>query len=444
MSAPNLQQAIDNAGSPVALLWKPNVPAWSVPVIEPEYVGWRAEQAAWREAVAISDLSHHMSDLFIEGPDATRLLMDYCANDFSNFSLGQAKQIVPVTAEGHLVIDGILMREEENKYVLSGVPASQNWIRFHGETGGYDVAFRTDPDSRVRKEGPPELFRYQIQGPMAMTLCDKIFGGPIPTTKFFHSTPVALNGHNFRAFRHGMAGMPGFEFVGEWAHAEYVKEAIMAAGEEYGLVHVGGKAYYTNGIESGWIPTPTAGIYSSPDLQAYREWLSVYSYEGQKPLHGSFFSNNIEDYYASPYELGYGKMVAFNHDFVGRDALERNKDSARRTKVTLVFNKDDAARVFGSELDYLNTYGRYRIEVGGTMVGMAFQTGMIGPLENILSLGLIDAEFAAPGTQVDFVWGEHPGPGHDPSAEFDYQRIRATVAPSPFNEHARNSYRKNA
>jgi len=36
-------------------------------VIEPEYAGWRQEQAAWHDGVSISDLSHHMSDTFIAG-----------------------------------------------------------------------------------------------------------------------------------------------------------------------------------------------------------------------------------------------------------------------------------------------------------------------------------------------------------------------------------------
>ena len=71
---PTLQDAIDKAGSPMKLLWKPTAPAWTVPVVKPEYVGWSQEQMAWRETAALSDLSHHMFDLFMEGPDATRLL----------------------------------------------------------------------------------------------------------------------------------------------------------------------------------------------------------------------------------------------------------------------------------------------------------------------------------------------------------------------------------
>jgi vanillate/3-O-methylgallate O-demethylase len=438
MTPKSLQHAIDEAGSPLGLVWKPHARAWEVPVIAPEYAGWREEQAAWRDNVALSDLSHHMWDLWIEGPDALRLLMDYSANNYANFAIGQAKQFVPVTQKGLIVTDGILMRDAEHRFNLSGVPASQSWIRYHGETGRYDVEMKVDPDSGLRKAGDPIVFRYQIQGPNALPLAEALFGGPLPATKFFHSTRVELNGRRFRAFRHGMAGMPGYEFIGDWADAAAVKEAILKAGAAFGLVHVGGKAYYTNGIESGWVPTPTPAVFTDPDLVPYRQWLSVFSYEGQKPLHGSFFSENIEDYYVSPFELGYGKSIAFNHDYLGREALEAVNKADLRRKVTLELHPEDAARVLGNP-DYFNTYGRYALESAGRTVGMTFQTGLIGPLNRILALGLVDPAHAAPGTQLDFVWGEHPGPGRPAPA---FERIRVTVAPSPYNAFARTAYRK--
>ena len=74
MGAPSLQDGIDKAGSPMKLLWQQNPEPWNPENIEPEYAGWRAEQHAWHDGVSLSDLSHHMFDTFIEGPDATRLL----------------------------------------------------------------------------------------------------------------------------------------------------------------------------------------------------------------------------------------------------------------------------------------------------------------------------------------------------------------------------------
>ncbi|MGY3684960.1 hypothetical protein [Streptomyces sp. TE33382] len=285
MTTPSLQDGIDEAGSPADLLWKPGAEPWTPEVVEREYVGWRQEQRAWHEGVALLNLSHHMFDMWIEGPDATRVLTEYGANNFETFAVGQAKQYVPVTRHGHIISDGILSREAENAYVLSGVPAAQHWVQFHAEKGGYDVAFATDPSSAFRPGGgDPKLFRYRIQGPLALELIGKVLGGPIPETKFFHSTQVTLNGRAFKALRHGMAGQAGYEFIGPWEHAAYVHEAFLKAGEPLGLVRVGALAYATPGVESGWIPSPVPGIYSDPELAEYRAWLPLFGIEGKRPL----------------------------------------------------------------------------------------------------------------------------------------------------------------
>jgi len=443
MPAPSLQDGIDRAGSAVNLLWKPDAPPWNPPVVPSEFVGWAFEQSAPFNAVGLSDLSHHMRDLFIEGPDTTRLLLDHSANNYENFGVGQAKQFVPVSQDGNIVQDGILMRDAEHRYTLTGPPASQSWILFHGERGGYDVSFKDDPDSEFRR-GDPVLFRYQVQGPRALALVEKVFGGPLPDTKFFHTAPVSLGGRNFRALRHGMAGQTGYEFIGYYTDGEFVKEALLTAGEELGLVEIGALAYATNGVESGWIPTPTPAIYTDPSLLEYRQWLKVFSFEGQKPLHGSFFSPNIEDYYVSPWELGYGRSISFNHDFLGRDALQKAQDNVPRTKVTLELNEDDVRQVFSPDFGYFLSYGRYRIEADRELVGVTFYTTHVARLGTVLALSLVDNAHAVPGTEVELVYGEHPGDGTNPDANLGLPRLRATVQPAPYNEYARTSYRAEA
>lgn len=384
-----------------------------------------------------------MRDLFIDGPDATRLLADVSANNFESFAVDQAKQFVPVNDDGLIVQDGILLREAENRYVLSGPPAAQNWVLFHGSDGGYDVELVDDPSSEFRfTGGPPVLFRYQVQGPQALALVEQVFGDPLPQTKFFHSTPVTLDGRSFRALRHGMAGQPGYEFIGRWEDGDHVKDALLRVGEDHGLVQIGALAYSTNGIESGWIPTPTPAIYTDPSLQAYREWLPIFSFEGQRGIHGTYFSESIEDYYVSPYELGYGRSIAFNHDFIGRDALERRKDDVPRTKVTLELHPDDAADAVGHE--FWNSYARYRVEdVDGVWVGMTFYTARVARHGTVLALSLVDNALAEPGSEVTLVYGEHPGPGNDPNRDFGFRRLRATVQPSPYDAFARSEYRRN-
>jgi glycine cleavage system aminomethyltransferase T len=444
MAAPSLQDGIDQAGSPVKLLWQPDAEPWLPEVVEPEYAGWRQEQDAWHSGVSISDLSHHMFDTFIEGPGATRLLGAVSANNYESFAIGQAKQFIPVTNDGNIVTDGILMRTGDETYTLSGIPAAQNWVRYHGEKGGYDVSFVTDPSSAFRHGGDPALFRYQVQGPLAAGLIERAFGGPIPPARFFHSVPVSLDGRAFRALRHNMAGQAGFEFIGPWADAEAVKDALMSAGESFGLIHVGALAYASASVESGWIPSPVPGIYTDPDLLGYRAYLPLFGIEGKRPLNGSFFSEDIEDYYCTPYELGYGRSIFFNHDFIGRAALEKAKENARRTKVTLAFDPEDVRQAVGDDAGFLLTYARHRVEAGSVLAGLTYQTATIDPAGTILSLTLIDKQFAQPGTEVSVVWGEHPGPGTAPDADLGFPRIRATVHPAPYDQHARAQYRRNA
>lgn len=208
---------------------------------------------------------------------------------------------------------------------------------------------------------------------------------------------------------------------------------------------MGALAYTTPSVESGWVPSPVPGIYSDPALLDYRKHIPLFGIEGQRPLGGSFFSENIEDYYCSPYELGYGKAISFNHDFIGRDALQRAaKDAVLRKKVTLVFDPDDVRKALGDDPGFVLSYSRNRVETDSGLVGMTCQSATLDPVGTILSLTLIDQEYAAPGTEVSVVWGEHPGHGTDPGADLGFPRIRATVQATPFNQHARTLYRRNA
>ena len=127
-----------------------------------------------------------------------------------------------------------------------------------------------------------------------------------------------------RALRHGMAGAPGLEVWGPYEDTRGdPRRRSSGRGEEFGLHQVGARAYATNTLESGWIPSPLPAVYTDERMKKYREWLPANSYEATGGLGGSFVSNNIEDYYVTPYEIGYGPFVKFDHDFIGREALEK-------------------------------------------------------------------------------------------------------------------------
>ncbi len=81
---------------------------------------------------------------------------------------------------------------------------------------------------------------------------------------------IKIAGRKVRALRHGMAGAPGLEVWGPYAEGEEIRDAILEAGKDFGIVQVGARAYATNTLESGWIPSPVPAIYTGDKMKAYR------------------------------------------------------------------------------------------------------------------------------------------------------------------------------
>ena len=450
MGIESLQAAITRAGSAVELLRGSTARPHVFPVA-PEFTNWRSEQQAWRSSCALLDQSHHMTDLFIGGPDALRLLSDFGVNSFANFAPGMAKQYVAVNADGYLIGDAILFYLSGDVLNLVGHPTVANWLEFSARAGRYDVTLERDDNSHVRLSEPPRLYRYELQGPTAGPLVAKLTGAPLPDVKFFGMTEFAIAGHRVQALRHGMAGQPGFELFGPWADGDDVLRAILTAGEEFGLVRAGAKAYSTANLESGWIPTAVPAIFG-PEMTAYREWLDATALGS---LGGSVDSADIADYYVTPYDVGYGRTVKFDHDFLGREALERVAGGPHRVKVTLVWNPDDVAAAFrslcepGTPAKYLELpKARYaffqvdRVLHDGSAVGLSLDLGYIANEQAFVSLATVDAAVSEPGTEVTVLWGEEPNSGKPAVERHRQVAVRATVAPAPFVREVRDSYRK--
>ena len=252
-----------------------------------------------------------------------------------------------------------------------------------------------------------------------------------------------------------MVGQPGLELFGPWADGDAVKQAIVDAGKEFGLRLVGARAYSSNTLESGWIPSPMPAIYTGEKMKAYRQWLPANTYEAIASLGGSFVSDNIEDYYLTPYDLGYGSIVKFDHDFIGREALEKIAASPKRKKVTLALNSEDVthaistmfqkskrAKYFDFPSAVYATLPYDKVLHEGETIGISTWCGYSANEDRMLTLAILDNEYTEPGTEVTFVWGEEGGGSSKPTVERHVQtEIRAIVSPVPYSEVARTSYR---
>jgi vanillate/3-O-methylgallate O-demethylase len=458
MTQRTLQDLLDASGNTVEMLRNSQVGAYVYPVVPYEFTNWRREQKAWRETAVLFDQSHHMFNLFIKGPDALKLISDTGINSVANFPVNMAKQFVPVTPAGHVIGDGILFHLAEEEFVWVGRAPVASWLTYQAEKGGYNVEIENDPRSSSRPYGKPvtrRYWRFQIQGPNAWPIIEKLNGGPVEQLKFFRMADMSIAGQRVRTLRHGMAGEPGLEVWGPYESYDEIREAILEAGQEFGIEPVGARAYASNTLESGWIPSPLPAIYTGEELRGYREWLGADSYEATNSLAGSFVSDDIEDYYLNPWQLGYGAFVKFDHDFIGRDALEQIDAESQRRKVTLAWDGEDVVKIHASFYDLetdpymffdvpIANYGSSNfdsvVDRDGNVVGVSMFTGYSVNEKRALSLATIDPGVEL-GTELELVWGEPNGGSKKATVEPHRQiNVRVVVSPAPYAVTARTTY----
>src|ERR1700722_6243325 len=457
MSQQNLEQVLQAAGNPVQMLRNSRIGAYIYPVVSGEFYNWMDEQRAWRESAVLFDQSHHMAELTVKGPDALKLISYTTINSFNNFAVNKAKQMVPVSHDGYVIGDGILFYLDKDELLFVGRAPSVNWIQFHGETGGFKVDLVRDdhsPGDPKNNAVTRRNYRFQVQGPNAGKVLSKLNGGPIPDVKFFTMDAINIGGKRVRALRHGMAGAPGLELWGPYEDREFIRETILKAGEEFGLVPVGSRAYASNTLESGWIPSPLPAVYSGEPMQKYREWLPATSYAASGSISGSFVSQRIEDYYMTPYDLGYGPFVKFDHDFAGREAIEKFAKVPHRKKVTFQWNGDDMAKIYASlfvpgsenykffDLPIANyaSSSYDKVTMNDKVVGFSMFGGYSYNERSGLSLGVVDPHIHV-GDVLTLVWGEENGGTKKTTVESHEQfEVRVKVSPAPYARNAREAY----
>ena len=445
--------------NPVDMLRNSKIGMYVYPVVAPEFTNWRDEQGAWRDHAVLFDQSHHMDELIVEGPDAESFLSYVGINGFANFDLNRAKHFVPVTPAGHVIGDMIIFRERTDKFILVGRAPTANWVRFQAARGEWKVRLFHDPRSNSRPDGERVLrthYRFQIQGPDAPAIFEQINGGPVPDIKFFHVNEINIGSKKVQALRHGMAGAPGLEIWGPYADKHYIQSTILQAAREIGvnLVQVGSRAYSTNTLESGWIPSPLPGIYTGDGMMAeYRDWLGADSYEAAGSIGGSYVSDEISDYYVNPFELGYGFYIGWKKDdFIGKDALMKMKNGPNRKKVTFEWNKEDVLKIIASGLEQGTPFkwidfpqpnyassSADMVMQGDKMMGMSMFNGYSWNERCFLSLGVVDQSVEV-GDVLTMKWGEPEQTGKTSTESHKQTEIRVRVSDTPYAKDARENY----
>jgi vanillate/3-O-methylgallate O-demethylase len=403
----------------------------------PEYTGWQDEQMSWKTTCYIGDWSF-VPQIRVQGLDAERLFTDLSVNNIADFPEGRAKHCIQCNEDGKVIAEGILFRHgADDLEYQCGTPS---WTLYNADVGGYDVEISF-----------PRTHKLQVSGPFALAVLEKITQAKLRDVQFMHLTHGSIKDYDVAFLRQGMAGEIGFELHGPIENRDAVWAAVLEAGQEFGIRQLGVRTIQTNHLEAAY---PTTGIHFFNALEDerradYRDWVKrqpVTAWKGTAlegrmqnwafAFTGSWDGDDIEELYRSPVEMGWTKVIKFDHEFVGRAALEAEVAQPNRTLVTLEYNSDDVMSVYASLFGDGDIYRLIEIPLppysccwtdwilkDGEKVGHATWPGYSVFFRRILSLSFIDVACSEPGTEVSVLWGD-PG---QPQCE-----IRATVAPAPY------------
>ena len=398
----------------------------------PEYTNWMDEQLSWKNTCYIGDWSYLWTAAF-KGPDAFGFLRGLTVNSFENFAMGQAKHMINCNEHGKVVTEGIVLRLGEDEFCTQSIPTW--WCGFQFEQGKYDAEMTR-----------PDIFKFQVQGPKSISVIEKACGGSVRDVPFMHFKTIRIADADVLALRQGMSGEVGFELQGPAEDGPKVRAAIMEAGKEYGIRRLGSRTVMINHLEACF-PTSAYHFVMAVAGYDYSEAYNAYMVEHYhmpimySPTRGSFESDDIRDYHVSPVELGWAKNIKFDHEFLGRKALEAEMASPKRGMVTLEYNKDDVIAIYASMFEPGENYEFMDIPTmqhhvcqynkvlkDGRLIGISSNPGYSYHFRKMLSLTMIDLACSEIGTEVTVVWGE---PGHR------QKEIRATVAQCPYKKDNR-------
>ncbi|MEW5424958.1 aminomethyl transferase family protein [Amorphus sp. 3PC139-8] len=454
MADTSLEDKIQKVGNPSHMLQNSQTGPYAFP-IPPQYTNWMEEVRAWRHGAVLLNQSYHMTDLYVRGPDAIKFISYVGVNSFANFGRNKAKQLVCVNHDGYVIGDGIVFALEDDEILYVGRPPLANWLKFQAEIGDFDIETEFDIRSLENPDKPRKLYRYEIQGPLALDILNEANeGGPL-TTKFFNMGEITVAGRTARTLSHGMGGAKGLELWGPYEDGQRVYDRLLEVGAKYGMLRAGSRAYSCASMESGWIPSPLPAIYTGEKMRPYREWLPADSFEATCSVGGSFQPDNVEEFYLTPWDLDYGRVVKFDHDFIGREALQAMADRDHRTKVTLVWDRADVLKIFDGLMDEFPgpklmelPAGHYaahpydQVLLNGEQVGLSTYPVYSANERAWISLAMVRGDLADQGTKLSILWGEANGGTEKPHVERHVQmQVSATVYPWPIHEVSRKEYR---
>jgi glycine cleavage system aminomethyltransferase T len=408
------------------VIWASPEHSWQIlddgtyPAVPFIYTTWEHEELSWYDNSYIHAGLNPFFFWDVKGKDFLRMLSGLSVSTFNNFPVGKARHTILCNEKGSLIIDGIVVRRSEDEFI-SMVGFDPSMLN---EQNGNKYDFVSENTNSKR-------FFYQLCGPRSLEIVEAAAREDLHDIKFMYSRDAKIAGKDVFILRTGMAGTLGYEVHGKTKDALVVYNALMEAGRPYGITEIGRHAYRNTHTE-GSIPQVTIH-FTSPNM-------------GKSLVTGSLDPNS-KLVHRSPIELGWEKMINFNHDFIGKAALKAEIEAHHNTMVHLIWDTEDVMKVIrtafekGNSCDIMDMVEDYdyvhggksvhldEVYDGGKMIGVASGRMLSSKTREMISLCTIDQDYAVEGKIVEVLWGNRGT---------RQMRIKAKVMLFPYIKEGRN------
>ncbi|MCY0977127.1 aminomethyl transferase family protein [Chryseobacterium wangxinyae] len=402
---------------------------------------FKTESLSWKKSCYLHAGLNPAFPYLLRGKDVLRLLSDTCVNDFRSFRKGNTRHAVMCNENGNIMSDGIILSLGNDEYISYFLSP---YINYFVDSGKYDVQ-GFDLTGKV--------FLFQLGGMSSLNILEKATKSSLRHLDFFkhmqatiYSNDYSHKKYDVRILRMGVAGTLAYEVHGNIEDAENVYNALLSAGEEFGIERLGMEVYGMNHTENGFVQSYIHFTCAFYEDKKFMEYLGD-SYNPVLNNVAGSAGENIPQRYLNPVEAGWSNRIHLDHDFIGREAIEEILQNPKRQVVTLVWNEEDIEDVYasqfreGDEYQYMdfpanpiwtanNTAVHTDIvQKNGKQIGLSSGRIYTVYYKAMISLGILNISDAVTGNEVEIIWGE---------PDSKQKIIRATVARFPFLDLPKN------
>jgi aminomethyltransferase len=335
---------------------------WEMPLY---YGSILAEHRAVRSGVGLFDVSH-MGQLTVDGGHAAALLSRRTTANIETESPSQVRYTFLLEATGGIVDDLLITRLDTGEDLDRSFLVIPN----AGRADEVEQILRQHrgPDTTITRWNP-RLALLAVQGPGSRELLEKTLGWDLSALKFYHARRFPADGtgterqghvgatipadleHSVLVSRTGYTGELGYELLVRAEAADVLAERIVKAG----VIPCGLGARDTLRLEKGYL------------------------------LSGQEFHRDH-----SPIQAGQERFVDFDHPFVGRPSLEKEKADG------------PPLRLVGLRVEVEGAIPRHGtpVRVDGKAVTEATSGGLSPDLGRGIALAYLPPDIARTGTAV--------------------------------------------